>query len=429
MSRQIKKVLSLLLVVAMVLSMAACGGASKDGDTASNKQIDLKFVSCYVGTESKAAIIKTLIDEFNAANTGKIKVENDGVPEYANALNKIKTSMAANQAVDIFSVQESILTKDFWGAGKLADLTKYIDDEFKGYKNESEWAEATIDGKTMGVPFVTLLIGMYYNKDIFAKAGVTEVPKTWDEMLVACDKIKQIGIAPFSMQTLGTGWTSMLLYSTMAGSNIGGNDYIIGASTFEKPEFIDSAKLLLKLKDYTTNDALGGQYDIAINNFMVGKTAMVANGPWMVGDMKKNAEFYKNVGVMPYPSNGKGQTVIAGPCLKLCSSALNEKDPEKMKAIASFLKFVSSTENTKRMALASGETFTGKIEYSEADKLEPLTQDLYNLKKSVPFTVLQMRDSLPSTFATAFEEELANLWTGKATPEQFCKNLSEKTFK
>ncbi len=51
---------------------------------------------------------------------------------------------------------------------------------------------------------------MIYNKEIFAKYGI-EVPKTWDELIAACDKLKAAGVAPFYATlkdnwTIGQGW-------------------------------------------------------------------------------------------------------------------------------------------------------------------------------------------------------------------------------
>ena len=52
------------------------------------------------------------------------------------------------------------------------------------------------DGKQYGVPYTYYQWGIYYRKDLFAAAGVTEKPKTWDELLAACEKIKTSGVEP-----------------------------------------------------------------------------------------------------------------------------------------------------------------------------------------------------------------------------------------
>jgi multiple sugar transport system substrate-binding protein len=54
----------------------------------------------------------------------------------------------------------------------------------------------TADGKQYGVPYTYYQWGIYYRKDLFANAGVTEPPKTWDEYLAACEKIKASGVEP-----------------------------------------------------------------------------------------------------------------------------------------------------------------------------------------------------------------------------------------
>ncbi len=61
-------------------------------------------------------------------------------------------------------------------------------------------------------------------------------------------------------------------------------------------------------KNYTTVDAIGGKYENAANNFLSGKTAIIANGPWMIPDFsdpeKAPEGFANKVGVAIYPESG-----------------------------------------------------------------------------------------------------------------------------
>ena len=58
----------------------------------------------------------------------------------------------------------------------------------------------TRDGKQWGVPYSYYQWGMYYRKDIFDKYGIAE-PKTWDELLAACAKLKENGVTPITIDT------------------------------------------------------------------------------------------------------------------------------------------------------------------------------------------------------------------------------------
>ena len=54
------------------------------------------------------------------------------------------------------------------------------------------------DGNSYALPLSQNYMAVYYNLDIFAQAGIEEVPKTWDELIAVCDKLVESGIVPFS---------------------------------------------------------------------------------------------------------------------------------------------------------------------------------------------------------------------------------------
>jgi multiple sugar transport system substrate-binding protein len=54
-------------------------------------------------------------------------------------------------------------------------------------------------GKQYGVPHSYYQWGFFYRKDVFQKAGITEAPKTWNDLLAACDKLKSSGVEPITI--------------------------------------------------------------------------------------------------------------------------------------------------------------------------------------------------------------------------------------
>ena len=56
-----------------------------------------------------------------------------------------------------------------------------------------------VDGKQYGIPFDLGMVGFWYNKDLFAQAGITTPPATWDEFLADIDKLKDAGITPIAV--------------------------------------------------------------------------------------------------------------------------------------------------------------------------------------------------------------------------------------
>ena len=78
------------------------------------------------------------------------------------------------------------------------DLTDKISDTVKNQMATAE-ATGTIDGKIYSVQQSVLPGGIWYSKDLFEKAGITETPKTWDEFKTVVQKLKDAGITPIAV--------------------------------------------------------------------------------------------------------------------------------------------------------------------------------------------------------------------------------------
>jgi multiple sugar transport system substrate-binding protein len=88
----------------------------------------------------------------------------------------------------------------FVKANQFEDVSDVWAKEGLKEKLKSAVSSMTIDGKQWGVPYTYYQWGIYYNKGVFAKNGITP-PKTWDELLAASAKMKKAGVAPFAIGT------------------------------------------------------------------------------------------------------------------------------------------------------------------------------------------------------------------------------------
>lgn len=97
-----------------------------------------------------------------------------------------------------------------WFAGNRAKyfvdkkLIEPIDDVFdslKGQFAKGALSAVTFDGKKYLMPTNYYHWGFYYRKDVFQKAGINAAPKTWDELIAACQKLKAAGITPVALGT------------------------------------------------------------------------------------------------------------------------------------------------------------------------------------------------------------------------------------
>lgn len=122
--------------------------------------------------------------------------------------NIVKTRLATGEMTDVFLYNAGSLMQALNPERNLVDLTNIpaqgrIDDSYKKV--------VTQNGKIYGIPFGTAQGGgIFYNRRIYEKLGLA-VPKSWDEFMANCQKIKDSGIADPVVQTYRETWTSQLL--------------------------------------------------------------------------------------------------------------------------------------------------------------------------------------------------------------------------
>ena len=93
---------------------------------------------------------------------------------------------------DVFMSLGGAKTQEMIDAGQVMDLTDKISDTVKT-DMKTTLSAATFDGKVYGVPVSVEPGGMWYSKDLFKKAGVSDVPTTYEDLLADAKKLKDSG--------------------------------------------------------------------------------------------------------------------------------------------------------------------------------------------------------------------------------------------
>ena len=154
-----------------------------------------------------------------------------------------------------------------------------------------------LDGKLYNLPIATGGgMYMFYNKDVLAASGITEVPTTWDAFLADCEAIKANGISPVYYSGVDT-WTLQFFalmgwYSDYAPEDA--QAFADAMSTNQKHwsdmnGFIDSIGKIKELVDlgYVQETYLSDTYQQAQQALLDGTCAFYAQGDWVVGELEK----------------------------------------------------------------------------------------------------------------------------------------------
>ena len=277
------------------------------------------------------------------------------------------------------------------------------------------------------------VVGYFYNKELFAKAGISELAKTWDELFDQCEKLKAAGITPMSMDTADSAWVTQLWMGAMVGTaSEDGLKFMqtMNPTDYNTPEMIEAAKNIQKLyQNYTTMDAVGGKYENAANNFLSGQTAMIANGPWMISDFsdtsKTTADFADKVGAAIYPEGFVYNAPIQGYIVT------KQDDPKLEEAAIEMVKFFTSA-HAQQVAME----MQGMVPASETVALTDAAKEKYPLLAEFLELVPGATASSDTLQATMFpnlldvlSQQFPLLASGHLDAEGFCQTLTDAAAK
>jgi len=408
------RVLALALLALLALpSLAAAQG----------KEIVLKWPCIWVGKDSKAPAIAEIVEAFNAANAGKVRVEIEPQPDYNAYEQKVRTALMAGQAPgDIFTLKLNASTKDFYSNKLLMDFSKDLTGAWRASFDAGALAQSTIDKKLKTLPFETAVLPIWYNTAALKAAGVSSVPTTMAEFWPAMDKIKASGVAPMSQMSGDTNaWTSMIWFSHFAVS-FGGPD--IWAKPFTDKAFVESAKLMKRIfEGYTTPDAVGAGAGVSGGHFLAGRTALFSNGPWYAGRADLRATpFFPSIVIARAPAPGPTKNFMISR-LQANVAAGETKDKARRAAIVQFLRFLTSEENVRKLAQSSGAMFAIDSGYVPID---PLQKQFYDIAAASKVTANDLEAALGAEATLEFAQQLGALALGKVTAEEFCALVEKK---
>lgn len=292
------KYLSLMAGVAIgAMSMA----------TPAMAQVTLNIWS--IDGNDRVGIADTFSKEFDEANED-IVVEYRAVP-FDDLVNETLRAFATGNAPDIVSFDNPDFAL-FSSRGAMLDITDRIaasevikaDNYFEGPLNSVTW-----DGRLYGIPKYTDTIGVFYNKDLFAKAGITEPPKTWAEFTEYAEKLtdpaNNVYGATFSARAGEEGTFQFLPIIQESGGNY---DNI---NTEGAAEVLDLWKKMVD-NGWASKDVLSlGQWD-STGTFNSGNAAMAISGPWEVDRMVEDAKFDWGVALLPTITEGGERSSALG---------------------------------------------------------------------------------------------------------------------
>jgi len=278
------------------LTLAACGGGGSSNNSSGGDTSTLRVLDYYNNEPDKTVYTQVLNACGSAAG---VTIQREAVPGDT-LIAKVLQQSSSRTLPDVLMLDNPDL-QQIAATGALAPLGDFglkADGYVKGVVDAS-----TYQGKLYGLQPITNTIGLFYNKDILAKAGVTP-PKTWDELKAAAKKLtsgKQYGIA-FSAPANYEGTWQFLPFMWSAGGD---------EKNIATPEVAQALQLWVDLvKDGSASKSVVTWTQADVNDqFRAGNAAMMVNGPWQFPVLNKEPNLHYDV--VPIPAPQAGGTSVA----------------------------------------------------------------------------------------------------------------------
>jgi ABC-type sugar transport system, periplasmic component len=339
---------------------------------------------------------------------------------------KLATSLQSGEVPDLFQS---------WGGGIMAaqadgNVLKDITADVASWKdtiNPGALGIYAYKGMQYGIPWDMGMIGVWYNKALFTKAGISAPPATWDDFLADVGKLKTAGIVPLAIAGKEM-WPSMHLWTYLA-LRIGGGDSLaqmVQTGNWNTDACTKAGDEVLKLNalDPYQPGFKGATYPqeaAAVGN---GKAAMEVMGQWAPAVQADNSTTKKGLGAdlgwFPFPTvtGGAGAAtdgVGGGNGIAVGKNA----SPEAL----DFLKFFNSVENATK--INNSNIGLSPVVGTESAITDPNLQAVLAGRGKATFMQLYLDQATSPAMGTAINEATIGIFDGASTPAKVCKAITD----
>jgi multiple sugar transport system substrate-binding protein len=338
----------LLAALSALVVTTATAGCGSSGDDAKNKTVTIAYqkFGAFIQLDNQLKEVKKQYEQAHPGYTVNLQPIEASENDYYTKLSLMNRS--SKSAPDVMYEDTFLVNTDIQ-AGFLAPIDDYLKDwpDWSQFTETAKGAAKAQDGKTYGVPMGTDTRALWYNQDLFKKAGITVPwqPKNWNDILATARVIKQKlpGVTPlnvYSGKGAGEGATmqgfEMLLYGTKNTLYDDASKKWVVAS----PGFNDSLSFIKTIFDEklapTPQDALDPNWATRVSTELLPQNKLAIdldgswiNQTWIDSGQKPWPQWSKVLATTPMPTqNGEAPGKISmsgGWVLSVGSHAKNKK--------------------------------------------------------------------------------------------------------
>ena len=433
-----RRILGTAVVLLSSLALFACGGKNEEAKPAETTKAEgteaqkadaekteassdgLVYWSMWEATEPQGQVLKEAVEAFTAETGIPVDVQFKGRTGIREGL---QPALDAGTNIDLFDEDIDRVNKT-WGDYllDLEELAKANDYEKTANAGLINASREVGGGTLKSIPYQPNVFAMFYNQEIFDKAGVTEVPKTWEELDAACAKIKEAGFTPITSDD-----AYILSNFGYHLSRINGYEKaseIVKEGKWDDPSVLEVAKAYedFAKKGYFSEQIASNVWPAGQNQELaLGTAAIYLNGSWLPNEVKDITGEDFNWGCFSYPAVKDGKDGVEASNYGAQVFAINKKSTKAEDAFKLIQFFTKGKydEKLSQESLGIPADSDNKDWPKQLANVRPVMEEL---KTRYPWAA-SAEDNVDMT--PILKENFMKLCGGSITAEEFVANLKK----
>jgi raffinose/stachyose/melibiose transport system substrate-binding protein len=405
---------------------AACGSSDSGSQKAASASGPVTLTWWHNGTSDPLkGVWQGVADSYHASHPKvTIKVQPIQNEQFTT---KVPLALQSNNPPEVYQQwgggQEATQVQ----SGKLMDLTPLTQSWIKQIGPAA--AGWQVNGRQYGVPFDLHIVGFWYRKDLFQKAGITSPPSTLADLNADVAKLKKTGVAPIAIGSKDR-WPdafwweyfavrecpTSVLKSSMKAQQL--SDPCFTKAGQDTQAFLATKPFQTGFLGTPAQQGAGSSAGMVAN----GKAAMELQGDWEPGTMApltSDKQLNDKLGWFPFPTvpGGKGDPNVAlggGDGFSCTSKATT--------ACADFLRYIDSPSVQKKLVESGAASLPANPAAASAIKI-PAVKDVLSYSKNASYIQTYFDIALPTAPGQALDDAVADFFAGQGSADAVPKSV------
>jgi raffinose/stachyose/melibiose transport system substrate-binding protein len=341
---------------------------------------------------------------------------------------KLTTVMQAGEPPDLFQSWGGGTMNTYAEAGLLRDITPEVEGEWGDSFGAGALGVYAYDGKQYGVPWDMGMVGFWYNKDLFAQAGIDAPPETWDEFLTDVQMLKDAGITPIALGE-GEKWPGHFYWVYLA-TRLGGQDAFLAATSregaFTDEPYVQAGVELQRLialepfqegfmaASHNDSEALMGD----------GEAAMLLMGQWAPETMRNLSTSGEGIGdalgFFPFPAVEGGAGALTDAMGGGNGIVVGRDAPDEA---VDFLRYLTSVDN--QITLTEIGAIVPVVNGAQEAITNPSMEQVFEGVNQAEYFQLYYDQYMAPAVGEAVNDSVEALFAGVMTPEEAAQAIDD----